>query len=1079
MRMKRECVGCLLAGAAWAAACAAESPAVRKWEVTPTSLVARGEPARQRIDVAVEAARPLADCTLKVYAEGGLLFSAPLGALTTGLNRAAVLLPEPASTRETRWTLCSGDAVLVERNLTWAPPRHWTLYGVKSSHVDIGLHDSQYKQRKLAVENIDQARALADQTAGWPDAARYRYVVEGLWWWQNYPLDRSWTAADGVVAKYVKPGLFGIGASHSGNRTETYGAEELCRSAYGVQQVRDRWGLPLDAMLMVDNNGITWPLVTAYADAGIRYLGYFPNAWNPKTVGGSRVDVGWDSKLPHLFYWQGPDRRSRLLVWADPHYIDTGHAFGIRTCGDRTPKLATPESVAPPMAKQLALLEARYPYDVWLVPNYDDNESPNLHFSELAKAWNARWRWPELRTVGDLAVPFREVERKFGDRIPTLSGTMTAGWAQHPAATPTLFALKRDADRRLPTAEKLAALARLADPAYDYPATAFRRAWDALVCNDEHGYGTSSYKGRPVYDTWIQKRDWIERAHATAEKEAARALAALASQVPAAGPSVFVFNPTLQPRAEIVEVAGRTFQTPEVPPLGYAVVPQAQGRDAPASTRPAPTPPTVENAFYRASFSADGALASLFDKALGRELIDSAAPYRGNQFVYTRDANKSFSSPASARFEIEDSARGQTVIARMDDPASGAAVEQRVTLLSAEKRVEIDNRLSHVAALAGTNRWYRFGYYAFPFAVPRAEFRVGLNGCAADPFKGQTGHGTDAYHAPRDWSHVGNADFGVTLVQADSGLVEFGRIHEKKNTFGERPANGHVYAYVFNNWLYGHAYEPGPSHMNLRIRFALTSHAGALRDSDAARFAERALTPLEACAIAGPQKGTLPAAPHGFLAVDAPNVELLALKGAEAPGVGVIARLHEVGGAAGEVGVKVGWGKDVRLTACSVTEQDRGALARPAVTLAPFGYATLRIVGTDTPSFAEPAAPAAGPSSAPAQVGSFYTGLIDAPRAWFGDTPDLLYLQWGQNREPDLSHYELCRGDAADFKPGEANRVALVQPGSYVTVPYEDRGLRPNTTYYYRVRAVNRSGAAGPWSDLGVGVTRELSEEEK
>ncbi len=235
------------------------------------------------------------------------------GVLGKGSNSVSVLLKEPQNPVSTRWVLSDGSQKLVERTWTWNPPRHWTIYVVKSAHVDIGLHDSQYKQRLLTVDSIDRARQLADQTADWPDASRYRYVIEGLWWWLNYPQDRSERAANEVVEKYVKRGLFAIGPSHSGNHTQAYGTEELCRSAYYARQLRERWNVAADTMLMVNNNGITWPLVTAYADAGIRNLLFLPNAWNPKTVGGSRIDVGWDSPLPHLFYWQGPDEKSRLL----------------------------------------------------------------------------------------------------------------------------------------------------------------------------------------------------------------------------------------------------------------------------------------------------------------------------------------------------------------------------------------------------------------------------------------------------------------------------------------------------------------------------------------------------------------------------------------------------------------------------------------------------------------------------------------------------------------------------------------------------------------------------------------------
>lgn len=1150
------------------------APIVKHWEIAPTSLVSRSEPALQRIDLSVECGEPLKACVLRVSADGRLLAEKPLGALKKGTNSISVRLPEMDQPVQTRWVLSDSSQTLAEKTLTCSPPRHWKLYVIKSAHIDIGLHDSQYIQRALANGFIDGAKQLADQTADWPDASRYRYLVEGLWWWLNYPQDRSESQANAIVENYVRPGLFGIGASHSGNHPQVYGVEELCRSAYYAQQVRDRWHLPSDTMLMVDNNGITWPLVTAYADAGIKNLAFLPNAWNPKSVGGSRIDVGWDSPLPHVFYWQGPDRKSRLLVWTNRSYTSAGTDFGLKS--------PTPEAAAPKLAQQLAALEARYPYDVWLISHYWDNEAPTLDLPAFAKAWNAQWRWPELRTVGDLSEPFREVETRFGDKIPTLRGDITGGWAQHPLSTPQLLAMKRDADRLLPTAEKLATLARLTNPDFIYPTVTLRRAWDTLISNDEHGYGTSYYSGRKVYDTWAQKRDWIERSLATATSETARALKALASQTPAESPSIFVFNPTLHPRVETVTVElpescaglqsvrsadgtplaavaeGRrlSFRTSEIPSFGYAMFQLVQGTAGSTARQPAAEAPFVENDFFHVAFAQDGTIRSIFDKQLGRELVDTSAPYRCNQLVYTKDAHKTFSSPTQARFEVERSSLEQTVIARIDDPATGAAIEQRVTLPAHEKRIDIDNRLDHVRDLTQKDRWYRFGYYAFPFAVPQGRFQVELNGCIARPHDDQTGHGTEAYLAARHWAEVGNDQFGVTLVQHDSHLVECGKIHADKKEVGQRPNTSHLYSYLFTDWLYGHAHVTGPSHLNLRYRYTICSHAGNLRDARVAQFAERVVTPVLPQVIPQAQKGTLPAAPHSFLSVDSPNVGLLALKLSETPGRGVIARFHETDGRTVEsLRVKTGWGTSPRATCCSITEQDRKPLDPPDLTLEPFGYSTVRFEGQGD----QPATPEltlgqhsdrsvtlqwkplegvrqyhlyrgdyadfqpdvyhllattsqtqftddwlspgttyyyrvtaaaddtrqgavsecvrgttdAEGSSPPARVGTAYTGLISDPRAWRSDTPDLLYLLWGQNTESDLSHYEVFRSETRDFEPSDKTFLATVQPGPYVVVPFEDKGLKPHTTYYYRIRAVDRDGHKGTPSDVCVGITRE------
>ena len=250
----------------------------------------------------------------------------------------------------------------------------------------------------------------------------------------------------------------------------------------------------------------------------------------------------------------------------------------------------------------------------------------------------------------------------------------------------------------------------------------------------------------------MQKRDWIQRGLATAKAETHRALKALAALAPADSPSVFVFNPTLHPRSETVEVElpescaafctvrypdGTTtptttakgtlrFRTSKIPPMGYAVFQLAEGSAGTTAKRPCAEPPSMENAFYRVTFDADGSITGIFDKQLKRQLIDTSAPVPGATSSSTRGTCiRPFPSPTDAQFEVETCPLGQTVIARMDDPVSGAAIVQRVTLPTHEKRIDIDNRLDHVRDLASKDRWRRFGYYAFPFDVPEGVFRVG------------------------------------------------------------------------------------------------------------------------------------------------------------------------------------------------------------------------------------------------------------------------------------------------------------------------------------------------------------------
>lgn len=176
-----------IAAIAVTAADATSSSPATALQITLTALVTRDDPAQQRIDLAIQCTEPIEACTLRVYSDRGQLAEKTLGPLAQGANTLSVLLDEPKQAAETRWELSDGQTTLAETKITWTPPRHWTLHVLKSSHVDIGLYDSQYKQRFLTDECLDGAKRLAEETADWPDASRFRYAAEGLWWWLNYP----------------------------------------------------------------------------------------------------------------------------------------------------------------------------------------------------------------------------------------------------------------------------------------------------------------------------------------------------------------------------------------------------------------------------------------------------------------------------------------------------------------------------------------------------------------------------------------------------------------------------------------------------------------------------------------------------------------------------------------------------------------------------------------------------------------------------------------------------------------------------------------------------------------------------
>jgi len=134
------------------------SPVVQGWQVTPTALVSRDSPPRQRIDVSVECAEPVKTCVLSVWSGARRLAEKTLGPLDKGANSVSVLLKHLEHPLPARWVLTDGQRTLAERSVTWNPPRTWTLYVIKSAwlkaatpyHYRVAAADADARQSDVS-----------------------------------------------------------------------------------------------------------------------------------------------------------------------------------------------------------------------------------------------------------------------------------------------------------------------------------------------------------------------------------------------------------------------------------------------------------------------------------------------------------------------------------------------------------------------------------------------------------------------------------------------------------------------------------------------------------------------------------------------------------------------------------------------------------------------------------------------------------------------------------------------------------------------------------------------------------------
>ena len=225
---------------------------VRDFSVCPLPMVTKD--GRQRVDISYNCTKAI-HLVLDVLRDGETMVSEKV-VFNGGRGTVDVLLPAQENSFEALWRLTDLQGnVQGEIKARWTAPRHRTIYVMLSSHVDIGLHESQYIQKHLSVEVLDSAMAQCDATQNRPEEDRYRYTMEGTWFWNNYGQEKGEEAARAVVRDYIKTGKLGICCGIAGNHFQTFDQEELCRAAGERRRLLEEW----------DWTAAPWPSSTSTA----------------------------------------------------------------------------------------------------------------------------------------------------------------------------------------------------------------------------------------------------------------------------------------------------------------------------------------------------------------------------------------------------------------------------------------------------------------------------------------------------------------------------------------------------------------------------------------------------------------------------------------------------------------------------------------------------------------------------------------------------------------------------------------------------------------------------------------------
>ena len=323
---------------------------------------------------------------------------------------------------------------------------------------------------------------------------------------------------------------------------------------------------------------------------------------------------------------------------------------------------------------------------------------------------------------------------------------------------------------------------------------------------------------------------------------------------------------------------------------------------------------------------------SLFDKELGRELVDPKAPYRLNQYLYVsggKDSRivNSKTKPEPPELTVNTSAKaslravnlgplGQRMIVETS-AAMTPKLRSGITVWEDVKRIDVVNRLTKTLTYEK-----EAVYFAFPFAASKPVLRYEEPAAIVRPDEDFLPGACLDWLTVQHFVELDAGDLAICWSTPDAPLVCAHDINRGKWQTDYAATNGHLYAYVMNNYWYTN-YLAGQGG-DFTFRFAITSRPKA-DNVASARFGWGVASPLQPVTTGANPSGPLPSPAASLVEIAEPNVLLVGMKRAEAD-QGLVLRLWEVTGQATTAHVRLPLVPFQKARAASLVEEPKESL---------------------------------------------------------------------------------------------------------------------------------------------------------
>src|SRR6185312_3796572 len=260
---------------------------------------------------------------------------------------------------------------------------------------------------------------------------------------------------------------------------------------------------------------------------------------------------------------------------------------------------------------------------------------------------------------------FHYIEAHYANDLSSFQGDGGGYWEDGIGSDAFYEQEDRENQHRALSAEVLSTLTHSVDSNLNPPAGLFADIWQNIVLFSEHTWASYNSISQPDHDETVKqlrvKDDRADRAALEIDDVMNRSLSQLADQIHVPANTLVVFNSLNWKRDLVVETdlfehpalvdlstnqsvplqvlyekegfLHVRFLAKDLPAVGYKCFSIVYGKSGRPEAQTS-NEHTVENSFYRVKIDeSTGALASVYDKQLQRELVDEKSPYKFGQYL--------------------------------------------------------------------------------------------------------------------------------------------------------------------------------------------------------------------------------------------------------------------------------------------------------------------------------------------------------------------------------------------------------------------------------------------------------------